>query len=180
MNNIEHMNDLLAELTSRLPELEWKISKSPSILSSRNLPRGLFRSTAELTGTACIEEIKADIQALSKQKNQLSGYYLANRIKQKINVLVTLCQIDSRKKRPEEKISFGVKMLGTRQKWIQTLEGDINILLGQQEAMVKSLQQMKPSTNAESILSLQKELGEVERRLTLAREALNKAISHKL
>jgi hypothetical protein len=180
MYNIEHMNDLLAELTSRLPELEWKISRTCSVFSSQNIPRGLFRTSFDLTGAACIEEIKVDIQALSDQKNELGAYYLADRIKQKINVLVTLCQLESRKKKSEEKISFGVKMLSTRQQWIQTLERDINTLIRQQEAMTKALEQMKPYINAASILSLKKELGEVERRLTLAREALNKATSNKL
>lgn len=178
---MDYISDLLAELTARLPELEWKVSRLNSLLSSHSIPRGLFRPSFELTGASCIEEIKADIQALSAQKNERSAHYLADRIKQKINVLVTLCQIDSKKKKPDEKISFGVKMLSTRQQWIQTLESDITTLVKQQDAMTKALEHMKPSsTSAASILSVQKELGELERRLTLAREALNQAVSHKI
>lgn len=174
---MNYINDLLVELTSRLPELEWKISGLSSIISSHSVPRGLFRSGIELTGPACIEEIKLDIHALSHQKNERSGHFLADRIKQKVNVLVALCQMDSRKSKPEGKVYFGMKMLSTRQQWIQTLERDITTLVMQQQAMTKALEQMKCSTNAVAILSLQGELGEVERRLTLAREALNQAIS---
>jgi hypothetical protein len=174
---MNYINDVLTELTSRLPELEWKISGLSSIISNHSVPRGLFRSGIELTGAACIAEIKTDIQALSQQKNERSAQFLADRIKQKVNVLVALCQIDSRKNKSEEKIYFGVKMLSTRQQWIQTIETDISTLELQQQAMAKALEQMEKSTNTASILSLQRELGEVERRLTLAREALNQAVS---
>ena len=173
---MNYINVLLAELTSRLPELEWKIIGLGSFISCHSVPRGLFRSSNELTGTACVEEIKADIQALSHQKNERSAHYLANRIKQKVNVLVALCQIESRKNKVEEKIHFGVKMLSTRQQWIETLEREVSTLEQQQQAIAKALSQMKLSTNAEAILSVQGELGEVQRRLTLAKEALNQAI----
>ena len=171
------MDDLLDELGSRLPELEWKINRLYPQLSSYNIPRGLFHPAMEYTGTACSEEIKANIQALSVQKNERSAHFLAERIKQKINVLVTLCQIDSKKKKPEEKVSFGIKMLSTRQQWIETLEKDINTLEKQQQALEKTLQHMKTGSNDTSILSVQKELGEVDRRVTLAKEALNQAIA---
>lgn len=173
---MNYINELLAELTSRLPELEWKISGLGSLISSQSVPRGLFRSSNELTGTACVDEIKSDIQALSHQRNERSAHYLANRIKQKVNVLVALCQIESRKNKIEEKIHFGVKMLSTRQQWIGTLEKEVSILEKQQQAIAKALSQMKQSTNAAAILSVQGELGEVQRRLTLAKEALNQAI----
>jgi hypothetical protein len=174
---MKYINEQLAVLTSRLPELEWKISGLSSLISRKSLPRGLFRSNGELTGTVCVEEIKADIHALSRQDNGLSAHYLADRIKQKVNVLVALCQRDSRIKKPEEQVDFGIKMLSTRQQWIQTLEQDISTLLMQQQAMTKALEQMKLNANTTAILGLQGELGEVERRLTLAREALNKAVS---
>lgn len=173
---MNYINDLLEELTSRLPELEWKISGLSAAISSHNLPRGLFRPGIELTGTGCIQEIKADIQALSLQKNQRSAYFLAERINQKINVLVALCQMDSRKQKPIEKLNFGVTMLSTRQQWIHNLEQDIITLENQQQAMAKSMLQMKRVDNSSAILILQSELGEVERRLTLAREALNQAV----
>ncbi|WP_298628110.1 primosomal replication protein PriC [uncultured Legionella sp.] len=173
MNSI---NELLTELNSRLPELEWKISELSSAISSHNLPRGLFRTGFELTGAGCVKEIKADMLALSQQKNERSAHFLASRIKQKINVLVALCQIDNKKSKAAEPASFGVKMLSTRQQWIQNLETDINTLTQQQQAMVKSLEHLSHSNNVDAVLALRAELGEVERRLTLAKETLNQAI----
>lgn len=174
---MNYIDEILVELSSRLPELEWKISALNSSFSSHSLPRGLFRPQPELTAQACVDEIKSDIWALSIQKNQRSASYLALRINQKINVLVALCQIHSRKNKSEEKVYFGLKMLSTRQQWIHTLESDINTLALQQQAMAKALEQMKQTTNDPAILSLQGELGEVERRLTLAKEELHRATS---
>lgn len=173
MNNID---ELLAELTARLPELEWKINGFSSLIQNKNLPRGLFRSGAEFTGMSCIEEIKADIQTLSQQKSTHSAHFLANKIRQKVNVLVTLCQIESRKNTREERAHFGMNMLSTRQQWIATLEQDIEALERQQQAMIKTFEQMQRGSNITAVLSLQAELGEIEKRLTLARETLNKVI----
>lgn len=172
-----HLDDLLTELSSRLPELEWKISGLSKAISIHHLPKGLFRLKTELTGSNCVAEIKADIHALSLQNNERSACFLAERIKQKINVMVALCQIDGRKKKPDNNnVGFGVSMLSTRQQWLQSLENEINTLTSQQQAMQNALSQMKKNGNAAVILPLQAELGEVERRLTLAQEAFNKAI----
>ncbi|BCA94088.1 hypothetical protein TUM19329_04490 [Legionella antarctica] len=173
---MNYINEQLAELTSRLPELEWKISGLSSLISRQSVPRGLFRSSNELTATVCVDEIKTDINALAHQKNERSAHYLANRIKQKVNVLVALCQIESRKNKVGDKPHFGVKMLSTRQQWIETLEREVSVLENQQQAIAKALSQMKQGSNAAAILSVQGELGEVQRRLTLAKEALNQAI----
>lgn len=173
---MNYIDELLAELTSRLPELEWKVSSLNSFISSKSLPRGLFRSSSELTGLACVEEIKDDIQALGHQKNERSAHYLATRIKQKVNVLVALCQIEGRKNKAEEKVHFGITMLSTRQQWIESLEKEISTLEKQQQAMIKAFNQMKRSSDTPAVLSVQKELGEIERRLTLAKETLNQAV----
>lgn len=172
-----YINELLSELSSRLPELEWKLSNLGAFFSRRSLPRGLFSSNMELSGAACIEEIKSDIKVLSEQKNTRSAQYFAERIQQKINVLVSLCQINAKKNKPEGAVYFGVKMLSTRQQWIKTLENDIETLVTQQQAMLNALEQNKLSTNVEVMLSVQAELGEVERRLTLAKEELKRAVS---
>ena len=173
---MNYIDELLAELTSRLPELEWKVSSLNSFISSKSLPRGLFRSSSELTGLACVEEIKDDIQALGHQKNERSAHYLATRIKQKVNVLVALCQIEGRKNKAEEKVHFGITMLSTRQQWIESLEKEISTLEKRQQAMIKAFNQMKRSSDTPAVLSVQKELGEIERRLTLAKETLNQAV----
>lgn len=172
-------NHLLAELIGRLPELEWKINRFSGFFSSHHLPKGLFRSPGELNGSTCITEIKADIQALSQQKNERSAVYLAEQIWGKVNVLVALCQLYNRKNKTEEKIFFGMEMLSTRQQWINDLEVNRQGLEDQHNALTKTLQHMLEhiNPNPEAILQLKSELGEVERRLTLAKETLTRAIT---
>lgn len=171
-------NQLVTELIARLPELEWKISSIGTSFSSHSLPRGLFCVDKKVTGDSCIAEIKADIQALLQQTNERSALYLADRIRRKVNVLVALCQIHGRKNKTEEKVDFCVKMLSTRQQWICVLENDIQSLERQQQALGKTLAHMigrnqEPAT----ILQLKAELGEIERRLTLAQETLKRTVS---
>lgn len=122
------LNELLVELTSRLPELEWRISELGSTISAQQLPEGLFPLHLELTASGCIQEIKEDIMALSQQKNERSAHYLAERIQRKVHVLVRLCQIERPKQKLEKKTHFELKMLSTRQQWIQGLEKDIYTL----------------------------------------------------
>lgn len=166
---------LLQELTARLPELEWKISALEASLSMHSLPRGLFRPHLEVTATTCIEEIKADIRTLAEQKMASSAYYLAQRIQQKINVLVTLCHLQSSKPKNRKKTNFGLSSISTRQQWLQSLEQDINRLTEQQEAMSKALLHMQTRGDSQAILQLKAELGEVEKRLTLAKETFARA-----
>ncbi len=170
------MDALLADLSSRLPELEWKISNL-SAFSVQALPPGLFRTRLGLTAKDCISEIKSDIHALSQQKNAVRASFIAQRIQQKINVLVSVCQIQARRGKPEETIPFSLDKLSTRQQWIQDLEQEIHTLTLQLQAMEKSLKQMKSTSQAEAILLVQTELGEINKRLTLATERLNQVIS---
>ena len=161
---------LLVELEERLPELEWKINTLGNSFSFKSLPRGLFRPRFEVTPSACVAEIKADMRALALQKSEYSAHYLAQRIHQKINVLVTLCHLRANKQKKNEKINFGVTSISTRQQWLQSLQKDINLLTEQQLAMTKTLEQMQSRGNPQALLNLQAELGEIEKRLTLAKE----------
>lgn len=171
------MNDkaLLLELTERLPELEWKISSLGAALSTNSLPKGLFRQRTDMSAATCIAEIKADLQQLADQKNEYSAYYLAERIQQKISVLVALCHLQANKPKAQEKINFGLDKICTRQQWLQALEKDINRLTAQQQAQIKTLEQIKARGDTQAVLQLQAELGEVEKRLTLAKEAFASA-----
>lgn len=171
------IEQLLHTLEARLPELEWKISSLVSTnFSTKSLPRGLFHSHIDASASACVNEIKADIQNLAAQKSQYSAYYLAQRINQKINVLVTLCHLQAKKPKARENISFGVNRINTRQQWLQSLQSDIDLLSAQQQAMHKSQQLMQQShADPKVLLNLQAELGEVEKRLTLAKETFARA-----
>ena len=171
-----YITELTSDLIARLPELEWKTADLNPSLLNKSIPKNVFR-TFDVTATACINEIKTDIETLAKQNNYLSAYYLAGQVKQKISILVGLCKIE-KKNKTQKDAGFGIAMLSTRQQWLQSLEQNVTLLLKQQEALAKTLAQME-SNNADvtTLLNLKSELGEAERRLTLAKEALNKATS---
>lgn len=163
---------LLQELSSRLPELEWKINSLGIGLLANSLPRGLFQSRMDINAADCMAEIKADLQRLAEKRNELSAYYLAEQIRQKISVLVTLCHLQANKPKPREKLGFGLDKISTRQQWIQRLEEERKALILQREALASSLAQLKVRGSAQAILELQAELGDVEKKLTQIKEAL--------
>ncbi|KTD75515.1 hypothetical protein [Legionella waltersii] len=173
---MREIDQVLDELSSRLPELEWKLNKLKSGITTQHLPRGLFSIGREFTGKACIDEIRTDIHSLQTRKSDQGSYFLAERIKQKINVLVLLCQIHHDHKKQEEVNSFKLQALSTRRQWIESMELEIQSLEIQYKAMLKTLGQKKEEKNSLAILPLKAELGELEKKLTLARETLNRAL----
>ncbi len=169
---MKFIQESLQSLSARLPELEWKLKTLNIALHAKNTPPGLFYNRVDMTPQSCIAEIKADLRVLAAQANERSGHYLADRISQKINVLVRLCQMHTDKQPAIREVNFGVQMISTRQQWLQTVQDDIAKLVEQQQALASTLAKMQRSDNKYASLSLQAELGEVERRLTLARETL--------
>lgn len=166
---------LLAELNARLPEITWKINQLQKPITAAMLPRGLFTIPIEYDSSTFIDEIKADIKRLSTQKNEQVIRHLANTIQRKINVLVKICQLNQVTKAPAElarKNTFNLSSLSTRQQWLGNLEEKITALTEQKEAFSKKVQ-----NNADPLvqLQLQKEIGELEKQLTLAKEAYQKA-----
>jgi len=169
------VKESLQQLSARLPELEWKLGTLHITPKPYQLPRGLFRERFELTAESCIDEIKADLKSLHQQHNELSAHYLAQRVSQKINVLVRLCQQRERKKPTlEPQTAFGIQALSTRQQWLTTLHEEIIALSKQQQALTTALIHLESSQNTQAVLSMRVELGELERRLTLARENLER------
>ena len=166
------LQEIIQRLSARLPELEWKLSRLGTEINPALLPRTLFRSRIELTSQSCIDEIKADLLAIKQQSNEQSAHYLAERVGQKINVLVRLCQHDPDKKKAVRQEHFGVQAMGTRQQWLQTMQRDIDTLTLQHQALAARLVTLQAASNTQAILNLQVELGKAERRLTLAKETL--------
>lgn len=167
------LNDVLTRLSARLPELEWKLSLLRSeVINPNLLPRGLFRSRLELTSSACVNEIKADLLLMKQQESEAGAHYLAEQISRKINVLVRMCQQSSAKKTPDRQMNFGVQAIGTRQQWLQTLQKNIDTLTIQEQALTASLVKLQAENNIPAILSLQAEIGRAAHRLTLAKETL--------
>ena len=172
------INESVQVLVARLPELVWKLSTIGSAFNPRLLPRGLFKTQLEMTPQSCIDEINADLQLLNDQKNERSERFIAERVSQKINVLVRLCQINADKKPSGEPLAFGVQEMSTRQQWLENLQEDIVRLSTQQLALAATLSKLNTSQNPQAILGLQAEVGEVERRLTLARETWARATAY--
>lgn len=171
------INESLSVLSSRLPELAWKLGSHYSIFNPKLFPRGLFNYQFEMTPHSCIEEIKADLQVLSEQKNERSARYLADRVHQKINVLVQLCRIRSDKQPSEQSRTFSVQAINTRQQWLQTLQEDIARLHTQQQALTVALSNLQRRGDLQAILNMQAEIGKAERSLTLAKDVLARAMS---
>lgn len=162
------------ELTSRLPELAWKLSRLNFSVLRMNIPKSLFQTGGDEGSDAYIREVQSDIQVLAQQKSKISAHYLAKKIQQKISVLVALCQLDHQPASAEGKAHFGVNMLLTRQQWINALETEIKQLADQKQALERTLAQKKKNQAPSLVLSLQAELGAVIKRMTLTQEEFNK------
>lgn len=165
---------VLKKLTARLPELEWKLSRLGSAFAVSALPAGLFSARIGTTAQSAVAEIKSDIAALAKRREGRSSLYLARRIQQKINVLVALCHqanLDEKKDNPSSHL--GINQLMTRQQWLSSLTSEIDRLVVQKEALSRALSETIPAT----CLILEGEMGELEKRLTLARERYQQAIA---
>ncbi len=170
------IDSLLTSLLKRLPELEWQLSKFGPVFSFKLFPSGLFRCYPKDDIQAYSKEIKDDIQILSQQETSQASHYLAQRINQKINVLVNFCQQQANQKLPQANVDFSVNKLTTRQQWLQNLEAQIILLRNQKEALVNRLSQTQ-SLGDEVILKLNAELGQLQKQLTLAEEAYTKALN---
>lgn len=166
---------LLDELQGRLPELEWKLGQLAGPISARTLPKGLFHVKPDSAATSYIAEVRHDIDLLARQKNEYSAFYLAERIRQKINVLVLLCQMKGKSAKADEHPAFGLQMISTRQQWLQSLEKDIAALRQQRDVMLKALEQMTRRGNTQALLDLQAQLGALEKKMTIAEEAYTQA-----
>lgn len=165
---------LLRDLEARLPELEWRMASLGSALSEHVLPKGLFRPCLDSNPAFFIGEIKADIQALSKQESLNSAEFLAKRIDRKINVLITLCRIQKQDPKLQKPLYALASMMSTRKQWVESLEKDIITLSAQQKAMEASFEKLQKKGDLEALLQLQKELGLVKKQLTLAKESLSR------
>jgi len=174
---MKFIDESLQSLSARLPELEWKLKALSIPLPSKKIPPSLFYNRLEMTPESCIAEIKADLQGLARQANERSARFIAEKIRQKINVLVGLCQMQSEKKPASPRDQhFGIQIICTRQQWLQSVQDDIDKLSEQQKSLAAALSIRQTGDNKQTILNLQAELGEVERRLTLAKETLARSL----
>lgn len=172
------IQELCDQVCARLPELEWRLGQFRGILHAGLLPRGLFRPTLELDAQHCIADIKTDVVVLSQQKERQRAYYLADRIHQKIEVLVRFCNLQRNKSVVTHHSSasmFDIETLSTRQQWLASMQAQVVVLTEQQHALQHADKMLRGSTD--SMLRIDAELGYVTKKLTLAQEALSRAES---
>lgn len=162
-----YLADILQTLAARLPELEWRLGEVGKI-HVQALPKGLFQSSKGddwIDPLACIQEIKQNLMTLNLVHESSAGSFLALKISQKINVLLRLCQMHRRKAAAKGRVSFEMNQLATRQQWLETLEKEIERLSVQQTAILSTLEKNRHLPAV--VLTLQQELGELTRQLTL-------------
>ncbi len=171
----------IKQLEARLPELEWQLSKMNATFPAFSLPKGLFRQKWDSDASCYASEIREDISLMatySKQiENKAATHFLAVKINQKIQVLVSICKQYQKENTSSQSIGFEMAKISTRQEWLQNLDFDIQALHSQRTALLEVFSQKKLQNDAVSQLSLRRELGELEKKITLAEEAFGKATS---
>lgn len=170
-----NLSEVLKALQSRLPELAWQLGKPGIHFTRQSLPPGLFRYYGE-EPDGFIQEIKSDIHSLTHHSNTKVAQYLAEKINQKINVLVAICSETRRQAVREEPQVFIMDKLSTRQQWLSSMEAVVQRLDEQKKSLEKALADKNNARDCLVSLQLRKELGALEKELTLAKEAYARAI----
>lgn len=164
------METLLKELEERLPELEWRLNKLKKPFSTRLLPRSLFPWTFGSNVNLIIDTLKNEIKTLAKQPTLPSRFYLAQRLYQKITILVSCCdQLE------EEKIKANfIERMCTHQQFVKEMQNRIDTLTLQKKALCNRLEHaLVQSSEPQISLSLKKELGQIEQQLTKISEVMS-------
>ncbi|WP_133128299.1 hypothetical protein [Legionella nagasakiensis] len=162
------------QLSARLPELLWKLENLEP-LSWKTIPQGVFYSFPDITSKSCVEEIKSDLERLKIQNSERSARYLAEKVARKIHILVALCSRHEHMQSIKSSNHVGIKAMSTHHQWLASLQDEIVTLNEQQQALATRLLQCEELPDLQTTLAIQAALGEVERRLTLARETLARA-----
>lgn len=163
------LEDLTARLKARLPELAWYVNKIDPIALKR-LPKGIFQEQDELSFDACFQEIEAHIERLVSVTNERSQYFLAQKIDEKINILVSFCHYFS-KEDVSAKAMFQVKELKRYHDWMGDVRMKTNQLLSQKEALLRQLDLINEADSLKK-LELLKQIGLIEVALTKSNEWL--------
>ncbi|WP_133130865.1 primosomal replication protein PriC [Legionella yabuuchiae] len=176
MNSNEETTEQLA---LRLPELLWRMNKVGLRIQEQVLPEGLFKCTGDDRPQSYIQEIKSDLSAIKHETSKNSTQFLANRISRKINLLVRLCRLHEKKLSPKCSAHLDIQTLATRQQWLQQLEQNIQSLSEQKESLARRLNHCQSASqqDQQAILILQRDLGEIEKQITLAQETWKKVTS---
>ncbi len=95
-------------------------------------------------------------------------------ISQKVYVLVRLCKMHfKRPKSSQAKMVPNLDVISSRQQWLKNTQNEIEVLTVQHKALQSALIALQKSgaPNKDAILTAQADVGDVEKRITLLREA---------
>ena len=162
---IQTVTGLLHSLQARLPELEWQLSKMQDSWLKIRVPPGIFRTSYFL------EEIKADIITLSHASSLKTRSYVAQKLNQKVHVLVRICKQHQKTESKHSKPLLST--LSSRQQYVQNLFEEIERLHQQYQALCNKKQKVNNHT---VLIALEEEIGLIQKKVTLAEEEYKKIV----
>jgi len=161
-----YLPELLQQLTSRLRELEWKLSRLGERIAFKRLPRGLFYCAGKsFRSSDFIKEIKEDLNHLSQETNLKSSHFLADKIERKISVLVALYHEHKRSDNKKKSEWSPINALTSRQQWLEQMQRDQDVLISQKNAYIQRMEHLQ-NNNQEEALSIKHEIGLIVQKLT--------------
>ena len=168
-----HKDPLLIEIENRLPELSWKTSLLPHRMTLSTLPKQLFATSVDNHPSSCVAEIKQDIKRLYDIKQSSQEFiFLAKRVKQKVEVLVRLCQLHNKKQGDKIPSAQLMMRLSRRRQWVEEVEQHI-LELQQQHQHLQS--QISKTKDVQTQLTMQSDLGKLDKKLSILKEQLQQS-----
>lgn len=165
---------ILSELSTRVTLLEWQLKElHPSLLG--RLPKGVFRHSHVENTAVLIDELKADIHALTVDENIERGQYLSQMLTHKINILVKMCQLQKKYLPKTQQSSMTLQGLMTRQTWLSSLATEIQKLEEAEAALLLQIQQSS-AHSLELALEMRKSHADVLKQLTELRETYQREV----
>lgn len=165
---MQTLEDLIQELEQRLPELAWRLQKINMAFLYKSLPQGLFTISSDASFSDYIQDITFELSRLQQASSPAIQQFLGDKIKRKVNVLVNIC-VQPQNKAATVETKLNIKRFRTRHQWLQDAEKEIVQLKQQYTALLNTANRDYLNTAAQ--LNIQQELGELQKKITLAEEA---------
>lgn len=154
----------IKQLTERLQVLEWMFYQWQDKIFPRQVPVGLFRvPSGPQKPIMYFLDIQKDLSRMQSSKEMAVMTYLAQQIRQKINVLVYLFQTQPNKQRLDRNITPSAFL--TRKQWLNELVQKQIYLQKQQQSLEKLYEQALLAKNKENAAQIKSSLDEIEQHL---------------
>ena len=153
------IDDSVIQLETRLPELAWKLNKLRHVALAQLLPQGLFRDMSAPTPHTLLDDVKNDLASFKQQVNPLCKQHIAQKIHQKIAVLVYLCQrYSSDDISTAKKTTWHLQEMSTRQQLFDTLYRELEELKLQKHALQNSMAAQRSANKTPEIATCNQQL----------------------